>query len=160
MKIPATALVLVSAVAVAYAAPLSSPQIRVTPAEVDAMPAHDAGTGTSGVAGIRTTVVAGDPTKPGRYTIRLMIPPNTRIHAHTHRDNRTAIVVAGTWYFGYGELANAPAEKALPAGSFYTEPAGVAHFADTKADPVLVYITGEGPSDTIFVKSTDAPHTK
>ena len=136
----------------AYAVPLLSPQLRVTPSDVDSMQAHDSGVGTSGVAGIRTTVVAGDPTKAGPYTIRLSIPANTRIQAHTHRDNRTAIVVSGVWYFGYGQVAGASEEKALPPGSFYTEPGGVAHFAETKADPVLVYITGNGPTDTVYVK--------
>jgi quercetin dioxygenase-like cupin family protein len=138
--------------AVAYAAPLSSPQVRLTPNEVDSMQGHDSGAGTSGVSGIRTTVVAGDPTQPGPYTIRLSIPANTKIQAHTHRDNRTAIVISGVWYFGYGPIAGEADEKALPAGSFYTEPGGVAHFAETKADPVIVYITGYGPSDTVYVK--------
>jgi quercetin dioxygenase-like cupin family protein len=103
-------------------------------------------------SGIRTTVVAGDPTQAGPYTIRLSIPANTKIQAHTHRDNRTAIVISGVWYFGYGPIAGEAEEKALPAGSFYTEPGGVAHFAETKADPVIVYITGYGPSDTVYVK--------
>ena len=137
---------------VAYAAPLSSPQLRLTPSEIDSMQAHDSGAGTSGVAGIRTTVIAGDPTRDGPYTIRLSVPANTKIQAHTHRDARTAIVISGVWYFGYGPVAGAAAEKALPAGSFYTEPGGVAHFAETKADPVVVYITGNGPTDTVFVK--------
>jgi quercetin dioxygenase-like cupin family protein len=138
--------------AVAYAAPLSSSQVRLTPNEVDSMKAHDSGAGTSGVSGIRTTVVAGDPTQAGPYTIRLSIPANTKIQAHTHRDNRTAIVISGVWYFGYSRIAGEAEEKALPAGSFYTEPGGVAHFAETKADTVIVYITGYGPSDTVYVK--------
>src|SRR6202030_4836115 len=128
----------------AFAAPLSSPQLRITPSEVESMQAHDSGAGTSGVAGIRTTVVAGDPTKVGPYTIRLSIPANTKIQAHTHRDNRTAVVISGVWYFGYGPVAGEPQEKALPAGSFYTEPGGVAHFAVARSDPVLLYITGMG----------------
>ena len=136
----------------AYAAPLLSPQLRLTPSEVDSMPAHDSGAGTSGVAGIRTTVMSGDPTQDGPYTIRLSVPANTKIQAHTHRDDRTAIVISGVWYFGYGPVASATAEKALPAGSFYTEPGGVAHFAETKSDPVVVYITGHGPTDTVYVK--------
>lgn len=127
-------------------------QIRVTPAEVDAMQAHDAGAGTSGVSGIRTTVVEGDPAQAGRYTIRLSVPANTKIQAHTHRDNRSAVVVAGTWYFGYGSVASSAATKALPAGSFYTEPGGVAHFAETKDTPVVLYITGVGPTDTVYTK--------
>jgi quercetin dioxygenase-like cupin family protein len=136
----------------AYAAPLPTLQIRLTPNEVDSMKAHDSGAGTSGVAGIRTTIIAGDPTREGPYTIRLSVPANTRIQAHSHRDNRTAVVISGLWYFGYGSVADAASEKALPAGSFYTEPGGVAHFAKTKADPVVVYITGNGPTDTVYVK--------
>lgn len=160
MKTRITAASLGLLFAVAYAASVSSPQLRLTPEEIDTMQAHDSGAGTSGVAGIRTTVVMGDPSRAGPYTIRLSIPPNTKIQAHTHRDNRTAVVVGGVWYFGYGSVAVATAEKALPAGSIYTEPSGVAHFAETKADPVLVYITGNGPTDTVYVKAHDEPGVK
>jgi hypothetical protein len=79
----------------AYAAPLLSPQLRLTLGEIDSMQAHDSGAGTSGVAGIRTTVISGDPTRDRPYTIRLSVPANTKIQAHTHRDDRTAIVVSG-----------------------------------------------------------------
>jgi quercetin dioxygenase-like cupin family protein len=145
-------------IAVAYAAPVWSPQIRVTPREIEAMEAHESGAGTSGVAGIRTTILAGDPAKAGPYTIRLSVPAHTKIASHTHRDNRTAIVVSGVWYFGYGRAADATTEKALAPGSFYSEPAGVAHFAETSADPVIVYITGFGPTDTIYVMKSNDPH--
>src|SRR5580704_15172747 len=135
-------------------------QIRLTPNEIAAKEAGGAGAGTSGVAGIRTTVLSGDPAKPGLYTIRLSIPANTTIHAHTHRDNRSAIVMSGTWYFGYGRVANETATKPLPPGSFYTEPGGVAHFALTKAKPVIVYITGFGPTDTIYLNASNDPRNK
>jgi uncharacterized RmlC-like cupin family protein len=102
--------------------------------------------------------LAGDPTKPGLYSLRLTVPPNTRIAAHTHRDERTAVVVAGTWFFGYGRAADETALKALPAGSFYTEPAGAAHFAMTKDEPVEIVITGYGPSDTQYVDPANDPN--
>jgi hypothetical protein len=70
------------------------------------------------------------------------------------------VVVSGVWYFGYGNATGAGAEKALPAGSFYTEPGGVAHFAATKAAPVVLYITGDGPTDTVYVKASDEPRAK
>lgn len=115
--------------------PLSSPQVRLTPNEVDSMQAHDSAARTSGVSGIRTTVVAGDPTQAGPYTIRLSTPANTKIQAHPHRDNRTAIVISGVWYFGYSPIAGEEEDKALPAGSFYTAPGGVAHFAKRRWIP-------------------------
>ena len=76
---------------------------------------------------------------------------------HTHRDNRSAVVVSGTWYFGYGSVAAPAATKALGPGSFYTEPAGDAHFAITRAQPVTVIISGYGPTDTRFLGSA-RPH--
>jgi uncharacterized RmlC-like cupin family protein len=135
-------------------------RIRLTPSEIAAKGASGAGAGTSGVAGIQTTVLLGDPTKPGLYTIRLSIPANTKIQAHTHRDSRSAIVMSGTWYFGYGSVANGMATKPLPPGSFYTEPGGVAHFALTRAEPVVVYITGFGPTDTVYVNAANDPRKK
>ena len=134
--------------------------IRLTPSEITAREAGGAGAGTSGVAGIRTTVLAGDPAKPGLYTIRLSIPANTSIQAHTHRDDRSAYVVSGTWYFGYGREAKETAASPLPPGSFYTEPAGAAHFALTKFEPVVVYITGLGPTDTVYVNATNDPRAR
>jgi len=46
--------------------------------------------GTSGVAGIRTVVLKGDPGRPGLYTIMLRVPPKTRIAAHSHADDAVA----------------------------------------------------------------------
>lgn len=145
-------IILALAATVSGAASLTTAELRLTPNDVDSLPGLDSGVGTSGVAGIRTTLIAGDPSKAGPYTIRLSVPANTRIQAHTHRDDRTAVVLSGVWYFGYGPVSAESQEKALRPGSFYTEPGGVAHFAETKAEPVQVYITGNGPSDTIFVK--------
>lgn len=94
-------------------------QPRLTPDEIAALPSIDAGAGTSGVPGIRTRILSGDPKSEGLYTIALQVPANTRIAAHRHRDQRSSIVVAGIWYFGFGAKADEAAEKALGPGSFY-----------------------------------------
>jgi uncharacterized RmlC-like cupin family protein len=148
----------VMAIGVAYANPAD--QIRLTPEEIMVKSVAGAGAGTSGVSGIGTTVLQGNPSRPGIYTIRLSIPANTVIAAHTHRDNRAAVVMSGTWYFGYGRVANEAATKPLGPGSFYTEPGGVAHFALTKSEPVVVDITGFGPSDTIYLNPANDPRRK
>jgi opacity protein-like surface antigen len=67
-RILAIALVMVLA-SVAQAAAVD--QIRLTPGEITGKEVVGAGAGTSGVVGIHTTVLLGDPTKPGLYTIRL-----------------------------------------------------------------------------------------
>ena len=94
----------------------------------------------------------------GLYTILLYVPAKTRVPAHTHRDDRVATVVSGTWYFGYGDAFDSAALKALPAGSYYTEPPRRAHFAETRDEPVIVQISGVGPSDTEFIKSDTKEH--
>jgi quercetin dioxygenase-like cupin family protein len=100
---------------------------------------------------VQATPLIGDPTKPGLYTVRVNIAPHTQVRPHTHRDNRSVAVISGTWHMGYGGTFDTKALKDLPPGSFYTEPAGQAHFAQTGDDPVVIWVTGYGPSDTKFV---------
>ena len=144
--------VLAAALVLAASAALADPptQQRKPPAEFDFSTAASAGAGTSGIAAIQTIVLKGDPTKPGLYTIMLRIPANTRIAAHTHPDDRIGTVISGTWYFGYGKVFDAAALKALPPGSFYTEPPADPHFAETRDSPVVLQITGYGPTGTTY----------
>lgn len=121
---------------------------RLSLDEVLALPLVTAGGGTSGLSTIETRLLKGDPMQPGLYTISIKAPPNTRISAHTHRDDRTAVVVAGVWHFGNGPVAEEASTHPLAPGSFYTEPADESHFAWTDPEGATVYITGEGPTDT------------
>jgi uncharacterized RmlC-like cupin family protein len=123
---------------------------RMSASEIAQHPALGAIAGTSGLAGIRTLVLAGNPARPGMYAIELLVPAHTRIAAHEHRDDRTAVVVSGTWHFGYGRTADDTSSKLLGPGSFYTEPANMPHFARTEGEPVAVIITGNGPTDTRY----------
>lgn len=118
--------------------------------------ARAGGAGTSGASGIETVVLKGNPTKAGLYTLMLRVAPNVRIQAHSHKDDRVATVVKGTWYFGYGEKFDEASLKPLGPGSFYTEPPGVAHFAMTREEVVL-QITGTGPSSTTYVDPANDP---
>lgn len=143
----------------AVGAPLDG-QLRLDPKDIAALSKGGAGAGTSGVAGIQTTVLFGDPTAPLPYTIALRVPAHTIIAAHTHRDNRTAVVISGIWWFGYGVVNTKDKLKALAPGSFYTEPAGQAHFARTGDQAVVVYITGVGPTDTHYINASDDPRRR
>ncbi|SDA19971.1 cupin domain-containing protein [Sphingomonas sp. NFR15] len=124
---------------------------RLSREEAAALPVVAAGGGTSGLRTIETRLLKGNPARAGLYTISITVPPNTHIAAHTHRDDRTATVVTGLWHFGYGPDAKGGTARGLPPGSFYTEPAGKAHFAWTGPEGATVYITGIGPSDTRYL---------
>jgi len=105
--------------------------------------------------GLEQTVLIGDPSKPGPYTIRLKFPAGFKVAPHTHPDSREVTVLSGTWYTGYGEKAEAANLKELPMGSFYTEPAGIAHYIEIR-EPTVIQVSGTGPSGRKFV-SPDAP---
>jgi quercetin dioxygenase-like cupin family protein len=136
------------------------PRVRLTPAEIDARVHTGPGAGSSGVVGIQTVVLKGDPTKSGMYTILLRVPAHTTIQAHTHPDDRVATVVSGTWHFGYGKHFEQAALKSLPPGSFYTEPSHEPHFAQTADTAVEVQITGFGPTGTVYENPDDDPARK
>jgi hypothetical protein len=132
-------------------------ELRKTPSELQA-PQDTNQIGSSGLSGVHTKVVVGDPSKAGFYSILLFVPPRTTIQAHSHRDDRMATVVAGIWSFGYGDHFDAAHLKKLPPGSVYSEPgAGHNHFARTEAEPVVVHITGYGPTDTKYFDPKDDP---
>jgi quercetin dioxygenase-like cupin family protein len=112
--------------------------------------------GALAVGGIEQANLVGDPNKPGPYTIRLKFPAGYRLAPHTHPDYREVTILSGTWNTGYGDKFNATALKALPAGSFYTEPANIPHFVEVR-EPVVIQVSGTGPSGRAFVNPPANP---
>jgi len=103
--------------------------------------------------GLEQVSLVGDPAKPGPYTIRLKFPAGYKLAPHMHPDPREVTILSGTWYTGYGEKQEVALLKALPAGSFYTEPANVPHFVEVR-DAVVIQVSGMGPSGRAFVEKT------
>ena len=130
---------------------------RMTPGEVQWPSGASSAVGTSAVAGIETVMLKGDPSKPGLYTMLLRVGPNTRIQAHSHADDRVGTVISGMWYFGYGRAFDERQLKALPPGSYYTEPPNAHHFAMTRSEGVVVQVTGVGPSSTTYADPANEP---
>lgn len=148
MSTPGTALVLVSMIATGWLTVSQAPQptVALTPAEItftDGRMAPD---------GVSQALLVGDPSKPGPYTIRLRFPDGYRLAPHTHPDAREITILSGTWLTGYGEHFEAAKLKELPAGSFYTEPAEVFHFVQTRGE-VVIQVSGTGPSGRRFATS-------
>jgi len=135
----------------------SLPEMRMTPAEIQATTLDKNQIGSSGLPGVHTKVIFGDPSKAGFYTILLFVPAHTTIQAHSHRDDRVATVVSGEWHLGYGTHFDGNSLKTLPPGSVYSEPGGDNHFARTDTDPVIVSISGYGPTDTRYFEAKNDP---
>ena len=140
----------------------SVPEMRMTPAEIRATALDSNQIGSSGLAGVHTKVIFGNPAKAGFYSILLFVPASTTIQAHSHRDDRLATVVSGEWHFGYGDHFDPRLLKTLPPGSVYSEPGGIDHnhFARTDGDPVIVQISGYGPTDTHYFDAVNDPKSQ
>jgi hypothetical protein len=91
----------------------------------------------------------GNPEQAGLYTIMLRAPAHTRVAAYSHRDDRIATAISGTWHLGYGDRFDEAKLKALPPAQDL--------FAETDNEPVVVEITGFGPSSTEHVDATQDP---
>jgi quercetin dioxygenase-like cupin family protein len=116
---------------------------RVTPEELRWAPGR--------VPGHEIAPLVGASNKPGPYVERVRFPARSVSQAHSHPEDRSYTVISGTWHVGYGDSYDSTRLKALPPGSYYTEPANVSHFSLTGDEPVVVQISGIGPSATRFV---------
>jgi quercetin dioxygenase-like cupin family protein len=86
----------------------------------------------------------------------LKFPAGYRLAPHSHPDYREVTILSGTWNTGYGEKFSETGLKALPAGSFYTEPANIPHFVEVR-EPVVIQVSGTGPSGRVFVNPPANP---
>jgi quercetin dioxygenase-like cupin family protein len=105
------------------------------------------------VAGVETAALVSDSTKQGPYVERIRFPANFKIQPHTHPEERTYTILSGTWYVGWGDKFDEAKLIALPAGSFYTEPANVAHFVTTRGDGAVIQLSGTGPTATKMLEA-------
>lgn len=131
-----------SLVAPAFAAP--TPTI-VLPSQVHWSP------GTGAMSGAQIAVLAGDPTKPGAYTIRIHVPDGTKFGPHFHGGVENVTVLQGTLLVGLGDKMDSAKMITLPAGSFVSVPGGVHHYAVAKGD-TIIQIHGMGPMSMTMVK--------
>jgi quercetin dioxygenase-like cupin family protein len=128
------------------------------PQSVVMLPAEEIGwTDNPRVPGLGLAKILGDAKKPGPFVHRVRFPKGRVVQAHSHPDDRTYTVLSGTWYIGWGDEYDAEKLTALPAGSFYTEPAGVPHFIATPDAETVVQVTGTGPTAATFVDPAHGP---
>jgi quercetin dioxygenase-like cupin family protein len=110
-------------------------------------------------AGAQIAVLAGDPTRPVPYTIRLKFPANYAIPAHSHPTDENVVVVSGALTFGMGDALakGAATNKTLATGGFALMPAGMNHFAYTTAQETTIVLYGQGPVEFNYVNPADDP---
>ena len=105
--------------------------------------------------GLQTVALAGNPNAPEPYAERIRLPADCRLAPHSHpNEARMVTVLSGTLYFAYGDRFDEAKLKALPAGSFFTEPKDMPHYAMTKEE-VLLQLNAIGPAGTKYVEAQE-----
>jgi ketosteroid isomerase-like protein/quercetin dioxygenase-like cupin family protein len=131
--------------------PVSSPHVVVPAAAVkwvDPPP--------SVPPGARLAVIAGDPSKPEMFTIRLQFPNGYRIAPHWHPTDEHVTVLSGTFAAAMGKTWDDKALANLPAGSYAVMSATMPHYA-TARGATVVQVHGMGPFVLNYVNPADDP---
>ena len=104
-----------------------------------------------GNPGVQGAWVVGAEARPGPYLFRVKLAAGARIPPHTHPDERSSTVLAGTLYVGFGASFDETKVVAVPTGAVYVAPAGVAHYVWAKDGAAVYQEAGAGPTGTIPV---------
>jgi quercetin dioxygenase-like cupin family protein len=102
------------------------------------------------------TVVSGDPTRPGRFTIELAMPDDYRMPPHFHPSDERAEVKQGTLLVGMGDRLDARKTLPLAAGDTAVAPTGVHHYSIAKRATVVA-VTFMGPYTITYLNAYEAP---
>jgi quercetin dioxygenase-like cupin family protein len=105
--------------------------------------------------GAKFSVLYGDPTKPTVYIVRLKMPAGYKIMPHWHPTDENVTVISGSFAVGMGDKMDAKV-KGLPAGSFFSMPAKMHHFAVAKGE-TIVEVAGMGPFQLTYINPEDDP---
>jgi quercetin dioxygenase-like cupin family protein len=106
--------------------------------------------------GSEYVILEGDPGKEGPFTMRLKVPSNYRIPPHTHPTTERVTVLSGELKLGMGTRYQEEAMEILPAGSFFTMPPGMQHYAGTDTE-TIIQLNGFGPWGIIYINPADDP---
>jgi len=110
--------------------------------------------------GAQGAVLAGNPSQPGPFTLRVRLPARYRIAPHRHPVDERLTVLSGTLCFaaaGPGKVA--PDTLCIGPGGFRLMPANVVH-SDWAPGPVEYQIEALGPFDLTYVNPGDDPRAR
>jgi quercetin dioxygenase-like cupin family protein len=107
--------------------------------------------------GTQLSVLAGDPSKPGPFVLRVKFPANTVVAPHTHATAENLTVISGVIFNGMGEKLEQSQGKQLSGGGFVYLPGEMPHSVWTTTEPSEIQVTGTGPFGLHYVNPADDP---
>ena len=110
--------------------------------------------------GSQGAVLAGNPSQPGPFTLRVRLPAKYRIAPHRHPVDERLTVLSGTLCFAANTATNvAPDTACIGPGTFRLMPANVVH-SDWAPVAVEYQIEALGPFDLTYVNPSDDPRLR
>ncbi len=110
--------------------------------------------------GSQGAVLAGNPSQPGPFTLRVRLPAKYRIAPHRHPVEERLTVLSGTLCFAATTATNvAPDTACIGPGTFRLMPANVVH-SDWAPVAVEYQIEALGPFDLTYVNPSDDPRLR
>jgi hypothetical protein len=106
--------------------------------------------------GAQFAVLAGDPGKPGPFTVRLKLPDGYRVMPHWHPTAENVTVLSGEFHVGMGDKFDESSMLTLPAHSLAVMPPHHNHYAMAKGE-TEVQVSGTGPFKLVYVNPADDP---
>lgn len=108
----------------------------------------------------QVSTLAGDPTKPGPFVLRIGFPANTVIAPHTHSLPETLTILSGSIYHQNGETIDNSAGKILKTDGLVFLPQVTPHALWTTDEPVELQVNGSGPFGLNYINPFDDPSRK
>jgi len=106
---------------------------------------------------VRLGVVAGQPSEPGLYAIRVKVPNGVKLMPHRHSEDRIYTVISGIFYIGLGDEFDADKLVAYPPGAVIVLPGNTSHFHWARSGEYITQVTAIGPLGFAYVNSKDDP---
>ncbi len=107
--------------------------------------------------GLLFSILSGDPSKPGPFTLRIRLPANFVIAPHTHATSENLTVLSGAIVHDMGNTLVRSRGKPLATGGFVFLPGDTPHALWTNGAPAEIQVTGTGPFGLHYINPADDP---
>jgi len=106
---------------------------------------------------VRLAVVAGEPSEPGLYVIRVKVPSGVKLMPHRHSEDRIYTVISGVFYIGLGDEFDEDKMQEFPPGSVIVLPGNTSHFHWARSGEYVTQVTAVGPLGLEYVDRRNDP---
>jgi len=108
---------------------------------------------------LKVSVLEGNPSESGVFTLRIKIPDGGYISPHWHPNVERVTVLSGKFRLGSGETMDRRNTKPLKPGAYTSMPPGMRHFAIAEGE-TIIQLTSVGPWVINYINPNDDPRNR